>query len=133
MWTVLESRDAAKALDKAPAEVVRKFQVWRAIVQESGPAGLRAIKGFHDEALLGPWRGHRSSRLNLQWRVIYRVQAKEVLVNDGSGRDRFVLIGFSIVGRVLTVVHVEHGKRDRIISVWRATRRERDIYRQGQP
>jgi hypothetical protein len=27
----------------------------------SGPPGLRAIKGFHDEALAGEWKGHRSS------------------------------------------------------------------------
>ena len=39
----------------------------------SGPPGLRAIKGLHDKALAGEWKGHRSSRLGLQWRVIYRV------------------------------------------------------------
>jgi len=38
----------------------------------SGPPGLRLIKGFNDEALSGKWDGHRSSRLGLQWRVIYR-------------------------------------------------------------
>src|SRR5688500_15012781 len=27
----------------------------------SGPRGLRAIKGFHDEALSGEWKRHRSS------------------------------------------------------------------------
>ncbi|WP_408054970.1 type II toxin-antitoxin system mRNA interferase toxin, RelE/StbE family [Sulfuritalea hydrogenivorans] len=36
---------------------------------------MRAIKGFHDEALAGEWKGHRSSRLGLQWRVIYRAVA----------------------------------------------------------
>ena len=41
MWTVLETREAAKALDKAPADVVRKFQAWTAIVQQSGAQGLR--------------------------------------------------------------------------------------------
>jgi len=41
----------------------------------SGPPGLSAIKGFHDEALFGEWKGHRSSRLGLQWRVIYQVSA----------------------------------------------------------
>lgn len=80
MWAVLESRAAEKALDRAPADVVRRFQAWRAIVQQSGPAGLRAIKGFHDEALAGEWNGHRSSRLGIQWRVIYRVDADRVLV-----------------------------------------------------
>jgi mRNA-degrading endonuclease YafQ of YafQ-DinJ toxin-antitoxin module len=38
------------------------------------------IKGFHDEALRGEWGGHRSSRLGLQYRVIYRVVGQEILV-----------------------------------------------------
>jgi addiction module RelE/StbE family toxin len=46
----------------------------------SGPPGLLAIRGFRDEALLGEWKGHRSSRLNLQWRVIYRVEGDVFLV-----------------------------------------------------
>ena len=46
----------------------------------SGPAGLRLIKGFHDERLQGEWEGHRSSRLNAQYRVIYKVEEQRVLV-----------------------------------------------------
>ena len=46
----------------------------------SGQPGLRQIKGFHDEALSGQWAGHRSSRLGIQWRVIYRVEASEIQV-----------------------------------------------------
>ena len=38
----------------------------------SGPPGLRLIRGLRDEALGGEWRGYRSSRLGLQYRVIYR-------------------------------------------------------------
>jgi addiction module RelE/StbE family toxin len=44
----------------------------------SGPPGLRQITGFHDEALSGEWKGYRSSRLGLQYRVIYRVLAAEM-------------------------------------------------------
>ena len=33
---------------------------------------MRLIKGLNDEALSGRWEGHRSSRLGLQWRIIYR-------------------------------------------------------------
>jgi addiction module RelE/StbE family toxin len=44
----------------------------------SGLPGLRLIKGFRDEALSGEWRGYRSSRLGLQWRVIYRVVAEKL-------------------------------------------------------
>jgi mRNA-degrading endonuclease YafQ of YafQ-DinJ toxin-antitoxin module len=32
-----------------------------------------------DEALAGAWKGHRSSRLSLQYRVIYRVVATQQL------------------------------------------------------
>ncbi len=46
----------------------------------SGTAGLRVIKGFHDERLQGEWEGHRSSRLNAQYRVIYTVEEQRVLV-----------------------------------------------------
>jgi mRNA-degrading endonuclease YafQ of YafQ-DinJ toxin-antitoxin module len=41
---------------------------------------LRAIKGFHDEAPSGQWSGFRSSRLGLQWRVIYKANATVLLV-----------------------------------------------------
>jgi toxin HigB-1 len=80
MWTVQEHRDAEKTLDKAAPDIVRRYQAWKAIVQQSGPPGLRAFKGFHDEALSGEWAGFRSSRLNLQWRVVYRADATEVVV-----------------------------------------------------
>ena len=39
-----------------------------------GPQGLRKIKGYHDESLKGIWHGYRSSRLNNQWRIIYKVR-----------------------------------------------------------
>lgn len=39
-----------------------------------GPQRLKLIKGFHDEALSGDWKGFRSSRLGIKWRVIYHVK-----------------------------------------------------------
>src|SRR5438552_704520 len=69
MWAVFESDEARKALDKAPAEIAAKYEFWKAIVRQSGPVGLRPMKGFHDEALRGEWSGYRSSRLSRQWRV----------------------------------------------------------------
>ncbi len=51
-----------------------------------------------------------------------------VFIDDGSGMDRMVVIGTSLRERVLQVVHVERGERDRIISARRATRTERDVY-----
>ena len=44
----------------------------------SGPPGLRQITGFHDEAHSAEWNGYRSSRLGLQYRVIYWVLAAEM-------------------------------------------------------
>lgn len=42
--------------------------------------------------------------------------------------NRFVVIGYSAVGRLLVVIVSEHGPRPRIISTRRATKRERDAY-----
>jgi addiction module RelE/StbE family toxin len=81
MWRIEEHRNADRTLSKAiPSEILMRYEKWKDIVTISGPMGLRAIKGFHDEALKGEWRGHRSSRLSLKWRVIYRVMANVLLV-----------------------------------------------------
>ena len=80
MWSVYESRAASKALDSAPPQVLEKYEFWVSVVKLSGPKGLRQIRGFNDEALGGEWRGYRSSRLNLQWRIIYQVDASMVSV-----------------------------------------------------
>ncbi len=80
MWNVVESRAAQKALNKVPQEIAAKYNAWLDIVRLQGPLGLRAIKGFHDEALEGKWAGYRSSRLNLQWRIYYRVEKSTVTV-----------------------------------------------------
>lgn len=74
MYTILEHKGVAKQLDKVPMEVGRKYLAWKRIVELEGPQGLRLVKGFHDEALKGEWKGFRSSRLNLKWRVIYQVE-----------------------------------------------------------
>ena len=82
MWQVLEHRKVDRKLSgqTVPLEVLKRYEKWKDIVQLSGPEGLRRIKGFHDEALKGQWSGHRSSRLGLQWRVIYQVQGDRLLV-----------------------------------------------------
>jgi uncharacterized DUF497 family protein len=54
-----------------------------------------------------------------------------VYLDDGMGMGRMVVIGTSLRERVLFVVHVERGERDRIISARRATRREREVYEEG--
>ena len=80
MWEVFEHRRVARRVQRLPVEVLKRYEKWKDIVRISGPAGLRLIKGFHDEALRGGWRGHRSSRLGIQFRVIYRIVEREVLV-----------------------------------------------------
>jgi mRNA-degrading endonuclease YafQ of YafQ-DinJ toxin-antitoxin module len=80
MWVVLEESRAAKVIDKLQPQVAEKYAFWCAIVRQSGPPGLRAIKSFHDEKLGGTLQGLRSSRLSIQWRVIYRVAERSVTV-----------------------------------------------------
>jgi addiction module RelE/StbE family toxin len=81
MWRIEEHRRIDKQLSRAvPIEILKRYEKWIDIARISGPRGLRAIKGFHDEALPGKWKGHRSSRLGLQWRVIYQVVADVLLI-----------------------------------------------------
>lgn len=54
-----------------------------------------------------------------------------VYLDDGSGESRMVVIGTSLRQRVLYVVHVERGERDRIISARAATAAERAVYESG--
>jgi proteic killer suppression protein len=79
MWEVLEHRRTWKQLDRLPLDVMKRYEKWKDIVHLSGPLGLRKIKGFNDEALRGDWKGHRSSRLSRQYRVIYRIELDRVL------------------------------------------------------
>lgn len=53
-------------------DVQKRYEKWKDIVEISGPAGLKLVRGFRDEALRGEWKGFRSSRLNQQYRVIYQ-------------------------------------------------------------
>jgi addiction module RelE/StbE family toxin len=80
MWVVYEHRRVVRRLPRLPSEILKRYEKWKDIVAISGPAGLRRIKGFRDEALRGDWVGHRSSRLGLQYRVIYKIEAREVRV-----------------------------------------------------
>jgi uncharacterized DUF497 family protein len=52
------------------------------------------------------------------------------ITDTARGEDRFVAIGMSERARVLFVVHVERGWRDRIISARLATKAEETIYAQ---
>jgi len=80
MWEIYEHRKAVKQLKSVPTEVLKRYEKWKDIVHISGPEGLQLIKGFRDETLKGEWKGFRSSRLNIQYRVIYKIVRDEILV-----------------------------------------------------
>lgn len=84
MWRIEEHRRVDRQLASAPKEILKRYEKWKDIAGLSGPPGLRLIKGFHDEALAGEWKGYRSSRLGDQWRVIYRVIADDLLFQVAS-------------------------------------------------
>lgn len=80
MWAIYEHRSVLKQLSSAPVEALKKYEKWKDIASLSGPQGLRKLKGLHDEPLFGKWKGYRSSRLNLQYRVIYKVEKEQLLI-----------------------------------------------------
>ena len=80
MWQILEHRNVLRRVRKMPKQVLKRYEKWKDIVHLSGPAGLRLILGFNDEPLRGERKGHRSSRLGEQYRVIYKVGNKRLLV-----------------------------------------------------
>jgi addiction module RelE/StbE family toxin len=80
VWEIYEHRRARRQLETLSTEILKRYEKWKDIVRISGPIALRAIRGFNDEALKGDWHGHRSSRLNQQYRVIYRIDRDRVFV-----------------------------------------------------
>ncbi len=80
MWEIYEHRNLNRRLKKLPQEILKRYEKWKDIVQFSGPSGLKLIRGFNDEALRGEWKGHRSSRLGEQYRVIYKLEKTRFLV-----------------------------------------------------
>lgn len=80
MWDVFEHRRVARQLKDAPKEVLKRYEKWKDIVGFSGPSGLRKIKEFHDESLRGEWKKYRSSRLGLQYRVIYKTLKDRAMI-----------------------------------------------------
>jgi hypothetical protein len=49
-----------------------------------------------------------------------------------GGERRYYLLGVSNRGRLLVVCHAERGENTRIISAWRANRRQRKQYEEGE-
>jgi|CXWL01.1.fsa_nt_gi addiction module RelE/StbE family toxin len=82
MWTIAEERDVQKSIAKhaVPANIVKRYEAWKAIVRSSGPNALRVLPGLRDHTLQGAWKGFRASYLNETWRVIYRIENEVVQV-----------------------------------------------------
>ena len=80
MWQIFEHKSLNRRFRSLPLEVLKRYEKWKDSVSISGPEGLRVIRGFNDEALSGQWKGFRSSRLGIKYRVIYEIEATEVLV-----------------------------------------------------
>ena len=80
MWDIYEHRRVVRQIRRLPIEILKRYEKWKDIVAISGPQGLRLIRGFNDEGLSGEWKGHRSSRLGQQYRVIYRIKRDSILV-----------------------------------------------------
>lgn len=81
MWRVTEHRDIGKTCRKLPITIVKKYELWKSLVFRHGPDKLREFPSLHDEKLKGNRGRQRSSRLNLQYRVIYTVEKDIVTVH----------------------------------------------------
>jgi addiction module RelE/StbE family toxin len=80
MWDIYEHRRVVRQIRRLPIDILKRYEKWKDIVAISGPQGLRLIKGFNDEGLSGEWKGHRSSRLGQQYRVIYRIERDAISI-----------------------------------------------------
>lgn len=80
MWHILEHKNIGKTIRKIPVQVLKKYELWKDLVFRHGPQILKEFPGFNDEMLNGDRRGQRSSRLSMQYRVIYEVNGDIVTV-----------------------------------------------------
>ena len=80
MWHIQERKEIVKQCQKLPRHIVKKYELWKNIIFRHGPEKLREFPGFHDEPLRGKRIGERSSRLSLQYRVIYSIERDTVTV-----------------------------------------------------
>jgi addiction module RelE/StbE family toxin len=81
MWMILEAKSVAKQLKKCPKRILKEYEAWKTVIELSGPSALKKLPGYRDHALKGEWKGARSSYLNIQWRVIYYIDQKQITVN----------------------------------------------------
>ena len=80
MWQIFEHKRLGRRFKSLPTEILKRYEKWKDIISISGPGGLKAIRGFNDESLHGKWKGFRSSRLGMKYRVIYKIEAADIWV-----------------------------------------------------
>jgi mRNA-degrading endonuclease RelE of RelBE toxin-antitoxin system len=80
MWHIREHNSLHKTVTKLPVQVAKKYELWKDIVFRHGPGKLKEFSGFHDESLKGDRNGQRSSRLNIQYRVIYSIEHETITI-----------------------------------------------------
>ena len=84
MWTIFESKDVTKSIRKLPRDICRKYKAWLEIIRNGGSDNLVNYPGFKDKKLKGNLIECRSSRFNIQYRVVYTEdkEVKEIVVLD---------------------------------------------------
>jgi uncharacterized DUF497 family protein len=77
----------------------------------------------------------RNHRVTFEEAVTVFADPQSITVPDpehSEGERRFYVLGISNRGRLLVVYHTERGANARIISAWRANRRQRRQYEEGE-
>lgn len=75
----MESKAAARALDRAPGDILERYELWLLVARLRGPQVLR--RGFPAEDLREDQRGHHLVRLNDRLEVIYETRSDAIFVN----------------------------------------------------
>ncbi len=76
-WKVVEWRSVTRQFRRAPREIQEKYTLWRRRVGRFGPF---LGGGYRVHLLSGARKGQRSARLSRQWRVIFKVLERELIV-----------------------------------------------------
>jgi uncharacterized DUF497 family protein len=107
------------------------------LARSSSPGTLRGVKRYRFGELEFSW-DERKALQNARRHGVHFEEAATVFVDplarvyddpDHSETEaRFILVGYSLAGRLLLVVHAEKGDTIRIISARRPTPRERAKY-----
>lgn len=81
-WRIVEHKTrATRGIERAPRHVQGKYEFWKELMQCQGPEAVRKFSGFRDHPLKGWWRGCRSSSLNDQYRVMYRIDVENATIH----------------------------------------------------